>query len=60
VGVEAPAPRAGASPPADARQAIYSDPVVQRIFNEFEARLVDVRRPSQPRTDTNSTTQTKR
>src|SRR5712692_3123898 len=58
-GVEAPAPRAGASPPADARQAIYSDPVVQRIFNEFEARLVDVRRPSQPRSDTNSTTQTK-
>ena len=57
-GVEAP--RAGASTPADARQAIYSDPVVQRIFNEFEARLVDVRRPSQPRTDTNSTTQTKR
>ena len=59
-GVEAPAPRAGASTPADARQAIYSDPVVQRIFNEFEARLVDVRKPSQPRTDTNSTTQTKR
>jgi len=47
-------------PPPDARQAIYSDPVVQRIFNEFEARLVDVRTPAQPRTDTNSTTQTKR
>ena len=28
---------------ADARQALYSDPVVRRIFNEFEARLVEVR-----------------
>ncbi|HXD90682.1 MAG TPA: DNA polymerase III subunit gamma/tau, partial [Candidatus Binataceae bacterium] len=28
---------------AEARQALYSDPVVRRIFNEFEARLVEVR-----------------
>jgi hypothetical protein len=32
---------------------------VQRIFNEFEARLVDVRTPAQPRTDANPA-QTKR
>jgi hypothetical protein len=58
-GVGAPARSAGAPTP-DTRQAIYSDPVVQRIFNELEARLVDVRAPAQPRTDTNPTTQTKR
>jgi hypothetical protein len=28
---------------AEARQALYADPVVRRIFNEFEARLVEVR-----------------
>jgi hypothetical protein len=28
---------------AEAREALYSDPVVRRIFNEFEARLVEVR-----------------
>jgi len=28
---------------AEAKQALYSDPVVRRIFNEFEARLVEVR-----------------
>jgi DNA polymerase-3 subunit gamma/tau len=36
----------GASPAtsqADLRQAVYSDPVVRRIFDEFEARLVEVR-----------------
>jgi DNA polymerase-3 subunit gamma/tau len=40
-----PAPRnTGVSRnPADARQALYSDPLVRRIFNEFEARLVEVR-----------------
>jgi hypothetical protein len=45
-GEEAPlAP--GTSPPkqsqADARQRLYSDPIVQRIFREFEARLVDLK-----------------
>ncbi len=33
---------------AEARQALYADPVVRRIFNEFEARLVEVR--AAPRT----------
>lgn len=36
----------GASPAmtqADLRQAVYGDPVVRRIFDEFEARLVEVR-----------------
>jgi hypothetical protein len=28
---------------SDLRQALYADPVVRRIFNEFEARLVEVR-----------------
>jgi DNA polymerase-3 subunit gamma/tau len=28
---------------ADARQALYADPVVQRIFSEFEARFVEIR-----------------
>jgi hypothetical protein len=28
---------------ADIKQALYSDPVARRIFNEFEARLVEVR-----------------
>jgi len=28
---------------ADLRQAVYGDPVVRRIFDEFEARLVEVR-----------------
>jgi hypothetical protein len=37
--VEAPVVRNS----AEARQALYSDPVVRRIFNEFEARLVEVR-----------------
>jgi DNA polymerase-3 subunit gamma/tau len=39
IAVEAPAARNS----AEARQALYSDPVVRRIFNEFEARLVEVR-----------------
>jgi DNA polymerase III subunit gamma/tau len=28
---------------ADLKQAVYGDPVVQRLFNEFQARLVEVR-----------------
>jgi hypothetical protein len=28
---------------ADLKQAVYADPVVQRLFNEFQARLVEVR-----------------
>lgn len=28
---------------ADLRQTVYADPVVRRIFDEFEARLVEVR-----------------
>jgi hypothetical protein len=36
---------AGAAPQTqgEARQALYADPVARRIFNEFEARLVEVR-----------------
>jgi hypothetical protein len=34
---------------ADLRQTVYADPVVRRIFDEFEARLVEVRtQPSAP------------
>jgi DNA polymerase III subunit gamma/tau len=35
----------GDAPPtaAEARQALYTDPVVQRIFSEFEARFVEIR-----------------
>jgi hypothetical protein len=35
---------------ADLRQAVYGDPVVRRIFDEFEARLVEVRAPAVPAT----------
>ena len=31
---------------ADLRQTVYGDPVVRRIFDEFEARLVEVRAPA--------------
>jgi len=34
---------------ADLRQAVYGDPVVRRIFDEFEARLVEVRASAPPR-----------
>jgi DNA polymerase-3 subunit gamma/tau len=34
---------APATSQADLRQAVYGDPVVRRIFDEFEARLVEVR-----------------
>ena len=40
-----PAPR---QTPAEARQALYADPVVRRIFDEFEARLVEVRGVQNP------------
>jgi DNA polymerase III subunit gamma/tau len=43
-GVE-PAPR---QTQAEARQALYADPVVRRIFDEFEARLVEVRGVQNP------------
>jgi hypothetical protein len=33
---------------ADLRQAVYGDPVVRRIFDEFEARLVEVRASAPP------------
>jgi DNA polymerase-3 subunit gamma/tau len=33
---------------AEARQALYADPVVRRIFDEFEARLVEVRAQRAP------------
>jgi hypothetical protein len=34
---------------AELKQAVYADPVVQRLFNEFQARLVEVRaQPSNP------------
>jgi hypothetical protein len=36
-------PAAPVSTQAAARQAILSDPIARRIFNEFEARLVEVR-----------------
>jgi DNA polymerase-3 subunit gamma/tau len=41
----APLPKAGAPlpSPTDSRQALYADPVVRRIFDEFEARLVEVK-----------------
>jgi DNA polymerase-3 subunit gamma/tau len=53
---DAPAPPASsattntATPPnnPDARQALYADPVVRRIFDEFEARLVEVRAATPP------------
>jgi DNA polymerase III subunit gamma/tau len=32
----------------EARQALYADPVARRIFEEFEARLVEVRVPPAP------------
>jgi hypothetical protein len=34
---------ANAQNKADARQRLYSDPVVRRLFEEFDARLVDVK-----------------
>jgi hypothetical protein len=34
--------------PAEARQALYADPVVRRIFDEFEARLVELRTEPAP------------
>ena len=34
--------------PADARQAIYTDPAMRRIFDTFEARLVEVKPPPNP------------
>jgi hypothetical protein len=33
----------GSQSQAELRQAVYGDPVVRRIFDEFEARLVEVR-----------------
>jgi hypothetical protein len=41
----APLPKAGAPlpSPTDSRPALYADPVVRRIFDEFEARLVEVK-----------------
>jgi DNA polymerase-3 subunit gamma/tau len=33
---------------AEARNALYADPVARRIFNEFEARLVEVRPAPRP------------
>ncbi len=39
----APATAGTSRSSAEARQALYADPVVRRIFNEFEARLVEVR-----------------
>lgn len=44
--VETPAAINGSQSQAEMRQAVYGDPVVRRIFDEFEARLVEVR--SQP------------
>ncbi len=42
--VEAGATAASATPTAaELRQSVYSDPVVRRIFDEFQARLVEVR-----------------
>ena len=35
-------------PPTDPRQKLYADPVVQRIFDEFDARLVEVKTTSTP------------
>jgi hypothetical protein len=29
----------------DARQKLYADPLVQRIFQEFDARLVELKTP---------------
>jgi len=43
---QAPAAANGSQSQAEMRQAVYGDPVVRRIFDEFEARLVEVR--SQP------------
>jgi hypothetical protein len=45
-GLTAPAAGSSGGPPqtqAEARQALYADPVARRIFDEFEARLVEVR-----------------
>ncbi|HKV55122.1 MAG TPA: DNA polymerase III subunit gamma/tau [Candidatus Binataceae bacterium] len=40
----APVPSpAAAQTPAEARQTLYADPVVRRIFEEFEARLVEIK-----------------
>jgi DNA polymerase-3 subunit gamma/tau len=53
----APVPAASVAPPtgqplSDARQRLYADPVVRRIFEEFDARLVELKtastRPSVP------------
>jgi DNA polymerase-3 subunit gamma/tau len=38
-----PAAGTAAMSQADLRQTVYADPVVRRIFDEFEARLVEVR-----------------
>jgi hypothetical protein len=46
--------------PAEARQALYADPVVRRIFNEFEARLVEVRADPRDRTSPEDPTTPKR
>ncbi|HYB90632.1 MAG TPA: DNA polymerase III subunit gamma/tau [Candidatus Binataceae bacterium] len=49
-----PAAQPAASAPADTaagaedRQALYSDPGIRRIFDAFEARLVEVRSPAAP------------
>ncbi|HXZ88794.1 MAG TPA: hypothetical protein VEF07_09495, partial [Candidatus Binataceae bacterium] len=37
---------------AEARQALYADPLARRIFDEFEARLVEVRLQPAPVTRT--------
>jgi DNA polymerase-3 subunit gamma/tau len=44
--------RAAENPPTDqaqARQALYADPVARRLFNEFEARLVEIKLPAPSR-----------
>jgi len=38
----------GGQPPTDLRQKLYADPVVQRIFEDFDARLVEVKTSSTP------------
>jgi hypothetical protein len=40
---DSPPPQAQARSLAADRQALYSDPVVRRIFEEFHGRLVEVR-----------------
>ncbi|MBV8773674.1 MAG: DNA polymerase III subunit gamma/tau [Deltaproteobacteria bacterium] len=41
-------PPPGGPPQADARQKLYADPVVRRIFEEFDARLVELKIASNP------------